>query len=131
MSLTATINGVIYISQFVACAITDPKDYCGHKNYDNQTSNPVILDKSKKLCAERDVYTPPEMAYTFPSANLRVIYTGRTNATITKDNPNITIVGRDDILGNAKGVFYKKKHKGGDQGCASMLSIHISTKAGK
>ncbi|GFS16404.1 hypothetical protein ElyMa_001472300 [Elysia marginata] len=109
MSFSATILGVLYISHLVSCTITNPKDYCGHKIYDNEISNPVVLDESDESCAERDVYTPPELACTFPSANFRALYTEQTNATTTNNATKIIIEEGGDSLGYANGVFYKKQ----------------------
>ncbi|GFS16393.1 hypothetical protein ElyMa_001471900 [Elysia marginata] len=104
MSLITTILGVLYISQLVECTTTNPTEFCEHSD----TSNPVVLDQSNKSCAERDVYTPPELACAFPNENLRVIHTGQIDAPVTNGIPKIKIE-QGGILGTADAVFYREQ----------------------
>ncbi|GFR90508.1 latent-transforming growth factor beta-binding protein 1 [Elysia marginata] len=109
MSFAITLIVGLLTNHLVSCAITDPKSHCAHKNYNDNTSDPIVLDENKKLCAEREMYTPPELACAFPQVSMRAFHTGQINA--INNTPKIRIAGRDDIPGSAKGVFYKKNTK--------------------
>ncbi|GFS16389.1 hypothetical protein ElyMa_001471800 [Elysia marginata] len=102
MSLVATILGVLFISQLVECTQTNPNDFCEHSD----TSDPVVLNETSKLCAERDVYTPPELACTFPTTSVRAFYTGQINASVT--NAKITTKQGGNLMGYANAVYYKR-----------------------
>ncbi|GFR77315.1 hypothetical protein ElyMa_003964800 [Elysia marginata] len=103
---TTTIVGLLYASQLVSCAVTDPKEYCGHNN---ATSNPVVLDESARSCVERNAFTPPELTCAFPDANFKAIYTEQTSAVITKKAARIRIREGGDPKGYANAVIYKKQ----------------------
>ncbi|GFR91182.1 latent-transforming growth factor beta-binding protein 1 [Elysia marginata] len=102
MSLVTTIFGLICLSHLAQCTVTKPNLFCAHSD----TSDPIVLNETTKLCAERNVYTPPELTCTLHTASVKTFYTGKTDATVT--DAKITIKKGGDLSGLATATFYKK-----------------------
>lgn len=96
---------------------TDPWESCGHvKPADDASEPPIPLDNSGGVCAQRSVYTPPELTCATPEAKFRVIYShlnredddvfipAGTNAVVTVSSERKV----DLLYGSAQATVYQK-----------------------